>query len=67
MNYSVTQGSNLASIAGAVVILARLLGYDLPMDDVVTVIAAVAIVIAPIVSYVNRHMKGDVTPLGFKK
>jgi hypothetical protein len=65
--YSLTQKGNLASLAGALVIILQLFGIDIPAEDVMTILAAVAIIAGPIVSWIGRYRVGDITAGGFRK
>lgn len=71
MNYSVTQGANIAGFAAAVSIVIRLVTSrdfaSLSEAEITTVITALVSAGAAAVSYVQRYRKGDVTPVGFRK
>lgn len=64
--YSLTQAGNLTAIAGAIVIVLKLVGVDVPAEDVATVLAAIAIIAGPIISWIGRYRQGDVSVAGFK-
>ena len=66
-NFSVTQASNLASIAAILVIVLKGFGIALEAEQVTTFLSVAILIVAPIVSYINRWRKGDVTALGFRR
>lgn len=65
--YSLTQAGNLTALAGAVVILLKLFGVEIPAEDVATVLSAIAIVAGPLVSWIGRYRIGDLSVGGFRK
>lgn len=67
MNYSLTQGGNLAALAGVVVLLLQALKIDIAPAEVETFIGAAAALVGLGTSWYGRWRKGDITVGGFKK
>jgi len=67
MTFSTTQASNLASLAGAVAVLASIFGKNVDADQLTQVMGAVVVIVSAVVSFVNRYKKGDLTVLGSRK
>jgi len=65
--FSTTQAANLASIAAILVILLKAFGIVLETEQVTTFLAVGVLILSPIVSYINRWRKGDLTALGFRR
>lgn len=66
MNYSVTQGSNIAVFVGLIVLILNHFHVNIGSDDVSTIVGAIIAIIGVVTSYINRYKKGDVTALGTK-
>jgi len=66
-NFSTIQASNLVSLAAILVICLKGFGIVLQTEEVTTFLAVGVLIVSPIVSYVSRWRKGDLTPLGFRK
>jgi hypothetical protein len=67
MNYSVTQASNIAQFLGVVFMLFGTPVDSTELDAFAKVLGLLLSLGAPIVSYINRYRKGDVTTLGRRK
>jgi len=68
MEFSTTQASNIAALAGVIVLIAQtIFKKDVAQNDVVAVLSAIVTVVSIITNYVHRYNKGDVTVAGFKK
>lgn len=65
--YSTTQASNIASIAGVIVLVANHFKLNLNVTDVVTLLGAVVAVVGIVTNYIHRYQKGDLTVTGFRK
>ena len=66
-NFSTTQLSNIAIIAGMVVIVAKNFDFVISMEDATTVVSFFVVISAAISSYINKHRKGETTLLGSYK
>lgn len=66
-NFSVTQATNFVSLAGAIVIIAKMFDVQLDANQIAELLGAVAIIVATIVSLINRYKKGDITIAGARK
>jgi hypothetical protein len=64
MNYSVTQTSNYAALAGMVVVVLNYFGVEIPAEQIVVVIAGFVTLAGIVTNLVNRYSKGDVTVAG---
>lgn len=64
--YSITQQANLASLIACVGIIMRIVSdpSSISAEEWQLVGMSVVTFVASAISYVNRHMKGDVTGLG---
>lgn len=67
MNYSLTQGGNLASIIGLIMLVLNLFKINIAQDEVEKVISAVIILVGVITSWIGRYRHGDLKLSGFKK
>lgn len=67
MTFSTTQASNIASLAGAIAVLASIFGKNVDAEQLTQVMGAVVVIVSAIVSFVNRYQKGDVTVFGARK
>lgn len=67
MNFSTTQASNIAAIAGFVVLILNHFNINIGSDEVSMFIGGVFAVAGVIVNWVNRYKKGDLTVAGFRK
>lgn len=66
--FSVTQGTNIASITASVSIIIKIVGGgEVTPEEWQIVGIAVVTLISSVVSFINRKAKGDVTMLGVKK
>lgn len=66
-SFSTTQVSNIVVIASMLVILAKNFDFVLSMEDATTIVSFFAILAAGIVSYVNKHKKGETNLFGAHK
>jgi hypothetical protein len=66
MNYSVTQTSNYAALAGMVVVVLKYFGIDFPAESIVVIIAGLMTFAGLITSIINRYQKGDIDLAGKK-
>lgn len=66
MNYSVTQGSNIAALVAVLALLSTKLQWGMSADDITVIVAGVIAVVAIVVSFINRYKKGDINIAGFK-
>ena len=65
--YSTTQASNIAALAGVLVLILGHFKVAIAEEDITTVLAAVWTVGSVIVNYWNRYKKGDLTFGGVRK
>lgn len=66
-NFSITQTTNFVALAGAIVVIAKLFKVELDQPQIEALLGAVAVIIATVISFVNRYKKGDVTLAGVKR
>lgn len=65
--YSTTYASQIAVLAGSVVVFARLFGFDFAEQDIVFATATLANFGGILWTLYQRYLKGDVTVGGFRK
>jgi len=67
--FSVTQGSNIAVFAAAIALVVKYFKPDagITQEEVGVLLAAVATLVAAVISFINRFKKGDLTLGGFRK
>lgn len=66
-NFSITQATNFVALAGAIVVIAKLFKVDLDQSQIEALLGASAVIIATVISFINRYKKGDVTLAGVKR
>lgn len=66
-NFSITQATNFVALAGAIVVIAKLFKVDLDPSQIEALLGASAVIIATVISFINRYKKGDVTLAGVKR
>jgi hypothetical protein len=66
-NFSITQATNLTALAGAIVVIARLFNHEFDQSQIEALLGAIAVIIATVISFINRYKKGDVTLAGTRK
>lgn len=66
-NFSITQATNFVALAGAIVVIAKLFKVDLDQSQIEALLGAGAVIIATVISFINRYKKGDVTLTGVKR
>lgn len=71
-NFSITQATNISAFSGAILVVINFIagikaGNALDQAGLESLIGALIVVVATIVSFVNRYKKGDVTPVGTRK
>ncbi len=67
MNYSITQGTNLATLAGLIVMIAAHYHVVVGNDEVITVLAGLVSIGGVVSNWIHRHAAGDLTVAGFRK
>lgn len=67
MQYSTTQGGNLAAMAAIIVLIARQFKLDLDQADILALLTSTLGLIALVKSFVSRYKRGDLTLAGFRK
>ena len=63
-NYSITQTSNYAALAGLIVIILSHFNIIITADSILVVVAGFVALGGIVRSLINRYKKGDITPLG---
>ena len=68
-NFSTTQATNFASIAGAIVVIVKLFdpSIEIEVGEVAIFLGACAVVVSSVISFVSRFKKGDVNIVGVRK
>jgi len=66
-NFSITQATNFVALAGAIVVIAKLFKVELDQSQIEALLGASAVIIATVISFINRYKKGDVTLAGVKR
>lgn len=67
MEYSTTQGTNIAAIVGVIVLILSKFGINIATEEITQVLGAIIAIVAIITNWVNRYKKGDLTLGGFRK
>lgn len=67
MNYSTTQTTNIAAIAGVIVLLLNRFGINIGAEEITLVIGAVLAIGGVATNWYHRYQKGDLTLGGFRK
>lgn len=67
MNFSTTQATNIASMAGVIVLILRVFKVDVAQEDIIAIAGAVMTVVGIATNYYHRYKKGDLTLGGFRK
>lgn len=67
MQYSTTQATNLASIAGVIVMLLGVFHIEIGTEEVTALIGAAMTLYGIGSNWYHRYKKGDLTLGGFKK
>ena len=67
MQYSITQATNLASLAGTIALILSLMKINIASEEIQTVIGAVLALYGIGSNWYHRYKKGDLTLGGFKK
>lgn len=66
-NFSVTQTTNFVALAGALVVILQIFGIEIDQGQLAELLGACAVIIAAVISLINRYKKGDITLAGARK
>jgi len=66
-NYSVTQATNFVSLAGAIVVILKIFNVEIDAGQLAELLGAGAVIVATVISLINRYKKGDITLAGARK
>ena len=67
MEYSVTQATNIASIAGVITLILAHFKVNIGTEELSTVIGGGLAIYGVVSNWYHRYKKGDITLGGFKK
>lgn len=65
--YSVTQGTNLVSLAGVVAMVLAAFKVDIGSEEIQAFIGAALAIYGLVHNWINRYKQGDLTLAGFRK
>lgn len=61
-----TQATNYLSLAGALVVILGYFKVQINVNDLATLLGALATILGIILNFINRYKKGDVTIVGIR-
>lgn len=67
MNYSVTQGGNLAVIIGMIMLVLKYFNINIAQEELQTLAGGILAILGVLVAWYGRYRKGDLTVGGFRK